>query len=30
MLWSTIKELHDWGFLVDYIMQDGGEFKILA
>jgi hypothetical protein len=25
MLWSTIKELHDWGFLVDYIMQDGGE-----
>ena len=25
ILWSTIKKLHDWGFLVDYIMQDGGE-----
>lgn len=24
ILWSVIKKLHDWGFLVDF-MQDGGD-----
>ena len=25
IIWNTISKLSDWGFTVDYIMQDGGE-----
>jgi hypothetical protein len=25
IIWKAIEKLSDWGFSVDYIMQDGGE-----
>lgn len=25
ILWNVIEKLSDWGFQIDYIMQDGGE-----
>jgi hypothetical protein len=25
IIWKAIEKLRDWGFSVDYIMQDGGE-----